>query len=52
MSGKKMKCMICGHIYDPEKGDKDVAIGTLFSDIPGDWHCPVCGAKKSSFNEI
>ncbi|MBN2733331.1 MAG: rubredoxin [Methanomicrobiaceae archaeon] len=52
MTGKKMKCMVCGHIYDPEKGDSGVAAKTSFSDIPEEWRCPVCGAQKSSFKEI
>ncbi|MBP2133026.1 rubredoxin [Methanomicrobium sp. W14] len=51
MSNKKMKCMICGHVYDPAKGEKGVEPGTAFEDLPDDWHCPVCGAGKSSFVE-
>jgi rubredoxin len=23
--------------------------GTSFDDIPDDWFCPVCGARKSDF---
>ncbi|MDD3976818.1 rubredoxin [Methanomicrobium antiquum] len=52
MTGKKMKCMVCGHVYDPDKGDRDVDAGTIFSDIPAGWKCPVCGAQKASFKEI
>jgi rubredoxin len=38
-------------IYDPAAGDPDggVAPGTAFEDIPGDWFCPVCGARKADF---
>ncbi len=48
----KYKCLICGHIYDPSKGDPDhgVAAGTEFSDIGDDWQCPVCGTDKGSFD--
>jgi len=52
MTGKKMKCMVCGHVYDPDKGDIGVDAGTIFSDIPAGWKCPVCGAQKASFKEI
>jgi flavin reductase (DIM6/NTAB) family NADH-FMN oxidoreductase RutF/rubredoxin len=44
-------CDVCGYVYDPEKGDPDNGIkpGTSFEDLPDDWTCPVCGAKKNSF---
>lgn len=49
----KYKCMLCGYVYDPEKGDPDSGInpGTSFEDIPDDWVCPVCGAGKDQFEE-
>ena len=42
------KCVICGYVYDPEKGDPDsnIAPGTKFEDLPSDWHCPICNATK------
>jgi rubredoxin len=44
-------CTSCGFIYDPAEGDPDGGIppGTAFEDIPGDWFCPVCGARKKDF---
>ncbi len=38
-------------IYDPKDGDPDsgIAPGTPFDDIPEDWVCTICGARKSSF---
>ncbi|HDS62703.1 MAG TPA: rubredoxin [Methanofollis liminatans] len=47
----RYQCMVCGYIYDPEKGDPDggIAPGTAFDNIPDDWSCPVCGAAKSNF---
>ena len=41
-------CESCGFIYDPEEGDPDGGVppGTAFEDIPDDWMCPVCGARK------
>jgi rubredoxin len=43
--------MVCGYIYDPEKGDPDsgIAPGTFFDNLPEDWVCPVCGAQKNNF---
>ena len=43
---KKYRCTICGYIYD-EAVEK-----VKFSDLPDDWTCPLCGALKSSFEEI
>lgn len=45
-------CSICGYVYDPEKGDPDANIkpGTLFTDLPEDWVCPICGADKTKFD--
>jgi rubredoxin len=44
-------CESCGMVYDPAAGDPDGGIvpGTAFEDIPGDWFCPVCGARKRDF---
>ena len=44
-------CMSCGFIYDPAEGDPDGGIppGTDFADIPENWFCPVCGARKTDF---
>ena len=49
----KYKCTVCGYIYDPEKGDPDggIAPGTPFEEIPDDWVCPVCGARKDQFEK-
>ena len=44
-------CGSCGFIYDPDEGDPDGGIppGTAFNDIPDNWFCPVCGARKADF---
>ena len=44
-------CSKCGYHYEPKKGDPEypIASGTLFSNLPGDWICPLCGAEKMSF---
>jgi rubredoxin len=50
----KWKCLVCGYVYDPAKGDEDGGVppGTAFEDIPDDWVCPECGAEKSEFELI
>ena len=50
---KKMRCTVCGYVYDPAAGDpaNGVAPGTAFEDLPDDWVCPDCGADKSYFEE-
>jgi len=47
-------CNGCGYEYVPELGDEDadIAPGTLFSALPEDWVCPVCGVDKDSFNKL
>src|SRR3954447_26925293 len=44
-------CTSCGFVYDPDEGDPDGGIppGTPFDQIPDDWFCPVCGARKADF---
>ena len=50
----KYKCSICGHIYDPAKGEpgQGIGAGTAFMDLPDSWTCPVCGATKAKFNQV
>ncbi|MGY5872520.1 MAG: rubredoxin [Candidatus Thorarchaeota archaeon] len=48
------ECIVCGWVYDEEKGDPDsgIAAGTKFADLPDDWVCPMCGASKEDFELI
>lgn len=48
------ECLACGYTYEPLKGDSRTQIkpGTLFAELPADWRCPVCGARKSRFTNI
>lgn len=50
----KYECIVCGWVYDEEKGDPDsgVAAGTKWDDLPEDWVCPMCGASKEDFELI
>lgn len=48
------ECRSCGYVYVPAKGDsqRNIPAGTLFTEIPSSWHCPVCGVGKSAFTNI
>lgn len=48
----RMQCQICGHIYDPGKGEGDIPPGTPFEDLPDLWVCPICGADRSKFRRV
>ncbi len=50
----RYECRACGYIYEPEKGDdrRNVEPGTLFSKLPINWRCPVCGANKKAFANV
>jgi rubredoxin len=51
---KRYRCKVWGHIYDLAEGDPKSGItpGTAFEDLPEDWVCPVCGAKKAKFQLV
>lgn len=50
----RYRCNACGYIYDPAVGIPDAGIkpGTPFEALPGDWRCPVCGARKDRFTAL
>ncbi|MFT5112126.1 MAG: rubredoxin [Parasphingorhabdus sp.] len=54
MEFRTYMCVICGYVYDEEKGEPDdgIAPGTLWDDIPDDWQCPDCEATKVDFELI
>ncbi len=54
MKYKKWKCVICGFIYDEEKGcpEEGISAGTKWNDVPTDWICPNCGVNKSDFDMV
>ena len=47
-------CLICGWIYDEAAGDPEhgIAPGTRWTDIPMNWTCPECGARKEDFEMV
>lgn len=54
MAYRKYECVICGFIYDEEKGlpDEGIAAGTKWEDVPDDWECPECGVSKYDFELV
>ena len=47
-------CLICGWIYDEAAGlpDDGIAPGTRWEDVPPNWTCPECGARKEDFEMV
>jgi rubredoxin len=47
-------CLICGWIYDEAEGDPErgIAPGTAWADVPMNWTCPECGARKEDFEMV
>jgi len=47
-------CLICGWIFDEAAGDPEhgIAPGTAWSDVPMNWTCPECGARKEDFEMV
>jgi rubredoxin len=51
---KTWMCLICGWIYDEAAGapEEGIAPGTRWEDVPMNWTCPECGARKEDFEMI
>ena len=47
-------CLICGWIYDEAAGlpSEGIAAGTRWEDVPPNWVCPECGARKEDFELV
>ena len=47
-------CLICGWIYDEAAGapGDGIAPGTRWQDVPPNWACPECGARKEDFEMV
>ncbi|MCA6071117.1 MAG: rubredoxin [Endomicrobium sp.] len=50
---EKMKCSVCGYVYDPAAGipEDGIATDTSFERLPKDWVCPLCSASKDVFEK-
>jgi rubredoxin len=51
---KSWMCLICGFVYEEEKGlpEEGIAPGTRWDDVPMNWTCPECGARKEDFEMV
>ena len=51
---EKHRCLVCGHVYDPAKGDstQGIAPGTPFEELPERWICPECGSPKDQYEKM
>jgi rubredoxin len=47
-------CLICGWIYDEQAGcpEEGIAPGTRWEEVPPNWICPECGARKEDFEMV
>ena len=47
-------CVICGYIYDEKEGwpEDGIVAGTKWEDVPMNWTCPDCGARKEDFEMV
>src|SRR3546814_17968051 len=47
-------CLICGWLYDEAAGlpDEGIAPGTRWEDVPPNWVCSECGARKEHSEPI
>lgn len=47
-------CLICGFIYDEAAGlpEEGLPPGTRWEDVPPNWACPECGARKEDFELV
>lgn len=51
---KTWVCVICGFLYDEAAGmpTEGIPPGTRWQDIPLEWLCPECGARKTDFEMV
>ncbi len=51
---KTWMCLICGWIYDEATGvpEEGIVPGTRWEDVPINWTCPECGARKEDFEMV
>lgn len=47
-------CLICGFIYNEAEGipAEGIPPGTRWDDIPPNWTCPECAARKDDFEMV
>ncbi len=54
MNTKTWMCLICGWLYDEAEGapEHGIAPGTAWEQVPMNWACPECGARKEDFEMV
>jgi rubredoxin len=51
---KTWMCLICGFIYSEAEGlpEEGIPARTRWEDVPMNWTCPECGARKEDFEMV
>jgi rubredoxin len=51
---KVWQCVLCAFVYDEAAGlpEDGIPPGTRWADVPENWGCPDCSAKKSDFEMV
>jgi rubredoxin len=51
---KVWQCMLCDFMYDESQGlpEEGIPAGTRWADVPDDWVCPQCSARKIDFDMV
>ena len=51
---KTYMCLICGWLYNEATGapEDGIPAGTRWEDVPINWTCPECGARKDDFEMV
>ena len=51
---KTYQCALCAFVYDEEAGmpEDGIAPGTRWEDVPENWNCPDCSARKADFQMV
>jgi rubredoxin len=51
---KTWQCILCAFVYDEAAGlpEDGIPPGTRWADVPANWGCPDCSAKKADFEMI
>ena len=51
---KTWMCLICGWVYNEAEGlpEEGLPAGTSWNEVPMNWTCPECGARKDDFEMV
>ena len=51
---KTWLCLICGWLYEEKLGlpEEGIPAGTPWEQVPMNWTCPECGARKEDFEMV